>query len=159
MRHLLACLILLCALVTAPLNAHAQSDSGLNYQNADLRVFIKDIAQETGLTFIIDPRVRGKVDIFSQSRVDRDSLIEILKSVLKINGFTAVPLASGGYKIIPLEEGLRDANQSAPISGDGYVTRVFEIKFVDPKMVFDAVKPLVNKKSSSSFKKVSAKSL
>ena len=58
MRHLLACLILLCALVTAPLNAHAQSDSGLNYQNADLRVFIKDIAQETGLTFIIDPRAR-----------------------------------------------------------------------------------------------------
>ena len=153
MRHLLACLILLCALVAAPLNAHAQSDSGLNYQNADLRVFIKDIAQETGLTFIIDPQVRGKVDIFSQSRVDRDSLIEILKSVLKINGFTAVPLASGGYKIIPLEEGLRDANQNAPISGDGYVTRVFEIKFVDPKMVFDAVKPLVNKKSSSSFKK------
>ena len=93
MRHLLACLILLCALVTAPLNAHAQSDSGLNYQNADLRVFIKDIAQETGLTFIIDPQVRGKVDIFSQSRVDRDSLIEILKSVLKINGFTAVPVS------------------------------------------------------------------
>ena len=48
MHHLLACLILLCALLTAPLNAHAQSDSGLNYQNADLRVFIKDIAQETG---------------------------------------------------------------------------------------------------------------
>ena len=152
MRRLFALAIVLCALVPAP-SARAQSDSGLNYQNADLRVFIKDIALDTGLTFIIDPRVRGKVDIFSQSRIDRDSLIEILKSVLKINGFTAVPLASGGYKIIPLDEGLRDASQSAPLSGDGYVTRVFEIKFVDPKMVFDAVKPLVNKKSSASFKK------
>ncbi|MCH1569605.1 MAG: type II secretion system secretin GspD [Alphaproteobacteria bacterium] len=153
MHRLVAFAVLLSALLVAPMSGNAQGNSGLNYQNADLRVFIKDIALETGITFIIDPRVRGKVDIFSQSRVDRDSLVEILKSVLKINKFSAVPLASGGFKIVPVDEAMRDASQSAPLAGDGYVTRVFDIKFVDPTMVFNAVKPLVNKKSSASFAK------
>lgn len=149
-------LAFLCMSLALPHAARAQ-DSGLNYQNAELRVFIKDIALETGLTFIIDPKVRGKVNIFSKARVDRDGLIEILKSVLKLNGFTTVPLQTGGYKIVPTEIALRDNVQDAPLAGDGIVTRVFDIKFVDAQTVFNAVKPLVNKKSIASFQKNSRK--
>ena len=151
MRKTLSGAILLLGLLLA--NPAQAQNSGLNYQNAELRVFIKDIALETGLTFIIDPNVRGKVNIFSKAAIDRDGLIEILKSVLKLNGFTTVPLQAGGYKIVPFESALRDNKQDAPLTGDGLVTRVFDIKFVDAQMVFDAVKPLVTKKSIASFKK------
>ncbi len=151
MLRFIATAVLCFAFALTP-SAQAQ-DSGLNYQNAELRVFIKDIALETGLTFIIDPKVRGKVNIFSKARIDRDGLIEILKSVLKLNGFSTVPLQAGGYKIVPIDVALRDNTQAAPLTGDGLVTQVFNIKFVDAQLVFDAVKPLVNKKSIASFRK------
>ena len=57
-------LICALALVTAtgaslpPAPAYAQQQT-LNLQDADIRVFIQDVARATGQTFIIDPRVQG----------------------------------------------------------------------------------------------------
>lgn len=134
-------------------SAMAQATSGLNYNNADLKVFLQDVAMETGLTLVIDPKVKGRVNIVSENLVTRDTLIELLKTVVRLNGFTTVPLATGGYKITGTDNAIRDAKQTSPDIGDGLITRIFDVKFADPEIIFDAFRGLLNKKGVISWKK------
>ena len=131
----------------------AQATSGLNYNNADLKVFLQDVAMETGLTLVIDPKVKGRVNIVSENLVTRDTLIELLKTVVRLNGFTTVPLATGGFKITGTDNAIRDAKQTSPDVGDGLITRIFDVKFADPEIIFDAFRGLLNKKGVISWKK------
>ena len=153
MNRFLAPLFALCCLCAAALPAMAQDAKGLNYNNADLRIFLQDVAMETGLTFIIDPKVNGRVNIISDGLVTRYTLIELMKSVVRINGFATVPLANGGFKITATANALRDVKQAEPETGDGLVTRIFDIKFTDAEMVFDSLRGLIDKQGIISWKK------
>ena len=150
LSHMLMAIGLL-TLTATPLAA--QTNTGLNYNNADLRVFLQDVAMETGLTFVIDPKVNGRVNIISDTLVTRDTLIELMKSVVRLNGFATVPLSNGGFKITATDIALRDAKQSAPDTGDGLVTRIFDIKFADAEMVFDALRGMIDKRGVISWRK------
>ncbi|WP_262689879.1 type II secretion system secretin GspD [Kordiimonas aestuarii] len=118
----------------------------LNYRDADIRVFIDDIAALTGKTFIIDPRVRGKVNVVSSAEVTSDGVFQTFLSALRVNGFTVVQTASGALKIVPDDEAAQDAG---PVDearrGDQLITRVFTLKFADPLAVQAAAKPFVFK--------------
>jgi general secretion pathway protein D len=123
-------------------------DSGhiLNYRDAEIRAFIDDIASITGRTFIIDPRVRGKINVVSSEEVTVEGVFQTFLSALKVNGFTLVPTASGAFKIVPDEIAAQDAG---PVNeervGDTLVTRVFKLKYADPLAVQAAAKPFVFK--------------
>jgi len=118
----------------------------LNYRDADIRVFIDDIAALTGRTFIIDPRVRGKVNVVSSAEVSKDGVFQTFLSALRVNGFTVVTTSSGALKIVPDEEA---AQEAGPVDearkGDQLITRVFTLKFADPLAVQAAAKPFVFK--------------
>ena len=77
----------------------------------------------------------------------------MLKTVVRLNGFTTVPLATGGYKITGTDNAIRDAKQTSPDIGDGLITRIFDVKFADPEIIFDAFRGLLNKKGVISWKK------
>jgi general secretion pathway protein D len=144
-------LALFLSLIASP--ALAQSSQGLNYNNADLRVFLQDIAMETGLTLVIDPKVRGQVTILSEALVDRDTLIELMKTAVRVNGFSSVPMAGGGFKIIDTVKAVRDAKSTNRETGDALVTRIFNVKFTDPELVFDSLRGLIDKQGIISWKK------
>lgn len=126
----------------------AAQDGGhvLNYRDAEIRAFIDDIASITGRTFIIDPRVRGKINVVSSEEVTVEDVFQTFLSALKVNGFTLVPTASGAFKIVPDEIAAQDAG---PVNeervGDTLVTRVFKLKYADPLAVQAAAKPFVFK--------------
>ena len=105
MKRLLA-LALLASAATFPVPQAAvvQQQQVLNLQDADIRVFIQDVARATGQTFIIDPRVQGKVSVASQEPLSRSELFEVMLSTLRANGRVAIPAGSGSYRIAP-EEG------------------------------------------------------
>ena len=50
----------------SPAMALAQNSQVLNMRDADIRAFINDVSMMTGRTFIVDPRVQGKVTVVSQ---------------------------------------------------------------------------------------------
>ena len=64
-------LVLFQAMPVMAQNAPAQQGQVLNLQDADIRVFIQDVARATGTTFIIDPKVQGKVTVTSQQPLQR----------------------------------------------------------------------------------------
>ncbi|MEX0300378.1 MAG: secretin N-terminal domain-containing protein, partial [Kordiimonas sp.] len=128
------------------LPAVSAQDHVLNYRDAEVRAFIDDVASITGKTFIIDPRVRGKINVISSVGVTTDGVFQTFLSALKVNGFTIVPTSSGAYKVVPDEVAAQDAG---PVDedrvGDVLVTRVFPLRFADGLAVQAAAKPFVHK--------------
>ncbi|HJR56803.1 MAG TPA: type II secretion system secretin GspD [Rhizomicrobium sp.] len=131
----------------AALAQTAASPAGqvLNLQDADIRAFIQDVGRATGYTFIIDPRVQGKVTISSQQPLQQAELMDVLFSALRANGLVAIPTSSGAYRIA-LEEG---AAQSAAAAGarlgDGFSTQVFRLHTLDARSAAEALKPLIGR--------------
>jgi general secretion pathway protein D len=75
----------------------------LDFNNVDLPVFVKFVSEIIGKNFIIDERVRGKVTIFSPSKISVDKVYQVFQSVLEIKGLAAVP-AGEMVQILPISE-------------------------------------------------------
>lgn len=141
-RKLLAAACL-CIFLGAPAGAEGNV---LNYREADIRAFIDDVAAITGKTFIIDPRVRGEINVVSTENVSDEGVFQTFLSALKVNGFTIVPTASGAFKVVPDEVAAQDAGPvDETRTGDILVTRVFTLRFADPLAVQAAIKPFNHK--------------
>jgi general secretion pathway protein D len=73
----------------------------VDFENVDLRVFIKFVSEVTGRVFLLDDRVRGQISIRFANRIPVAELHDVLESVLEVKGFATI--ASGPItKIVPL---------------------------------------------------------
>lgn len=146
MKRLIAlCLMLSLGAGLAPAPAaHAQSQV-LNLQDADIRVFIQDVAQATGQTFIVDPRVQGKVSISSREPLSRTELFEVMLSTLRANGLVAVPAGSGVYRITPEEGAAAQPSSLSGSGGYGFSTQVFRLRNIDAASAAETLKPLIGR--------------
>ncbi|HXC61716.1 MAG TPA: type II secretion system secretin GspD [Nitrospiria bacterium] len=75
----------------------------MDFNNVDLPIFVKFVSEITGKNFVIDERVRGKVTVFSPTKISIEKAYQVLLSVLELRGLTAVS-QEGVIKIIPLNE-------------------------------------------------------
>jgi general secretion pathway protein D len=123
----------------------------LDFDNVDLKVFIKYVSEITGRNFVVDDKVRGRITLISPTKIRVDELENVLESLLELNGFTAVP--SGTVtKIVPLREvkqrGVetdvgRDPEEITPI--DRMVTHLVPLRYADINEVRNMLTPLVSK--------------
>ena len=118
----------------------------LNFQNADIETVIGAIGRITGQNFLIDPRVKGKLNIITNTPVAPELSYQILLSALRLQGFTAVE-GDGVIKIVPEADAKLHA---APVSrqrtrgqGDRLVTRVFPLRFESAAQMLPVIRPLV----------------
>jgi len=123
----------------------------LDFDNVDLKVFIKYVSEITGRNYVVDDKVRGRITLISPTKIRVDELERVLESLLELNGFTAVPSGSV-TKIVPLREvkqrGVetdvgRDPRDIAPI--DRMVTHLVPLRFADINEVRNMLTPLVSK--------------
>ena len=63
----------------------------VNIKEADIHEFVSQVAQITGKTFVIDPRLKGSVTVVSSVPMDADAVYELFLSVLRVHNFTASP--------------------------------------------------------------------
>jgi general secretion pathway protein D len=121
-RRYLACLIAwmisvaLCAEGTTP-DSHLVA---VDFENVDLRVFIKFVSEVTGRVFLLDERVQGQISVRFAERIPIERLPEVLESVLEVKGFATI--ASGPItKIVPLgsakQRGIEVTGRGAPGPG------------------------------------------
>ena len=135
---------LLAILLIAPARAADDPASvALNFQDVELAVLARFVSEVTGRNLILDDRVRGKVSVYSPTRVTPAEAYEVFQSVLAVKGFTTVP--SGRHvKIVPV----RDARESAlPVEGGGdqLVTRILPVVHGDAASLVPVLQPLVSK--------------
>jgi general secretion pathway protein D len=75
----------------------------LDFKDVELPVLVKFFSELTQRNFVIDEKVRGKVTIFSPSKLSVDDAYRVFLSVLELKGFSAVP--SGEVtQILPVAE-------------------------------------------------------
>jgi len=118
----------------------------LNFVDADIHALINAVSRITGLNFIIDPRVKGKVTIISNKEMPGDDVYKVFLSVLKVHGFAAVA-GPNVVKIVPEVNAKQDAipfmSKRIFNASDAFVTRVIEVRYIDAAQLVPILRPLV----------------
>ncbi len=147
-------LALLCGAANVSLleqrEAAAQQPNGaVSLREVDIRAFIEDVANATGRTFIVDPRVAGKVTVIATEALSQKELFDVFQATLRVNGFVATPTSSGAYRIVPDEVGARDASAAGGADADRYVMDVIQLRYADAENVANAVRPILSARGSA----------
>lgn len=121
----------------------ARQDSTLNFVNADIRAFIDDVSILTGYTFIVDPDVRGVVNVTSQTPLSDEGVFEVFLSVMRVQGYAVIRSTSGAYQIVPEQEGARTGGSGAT-SGDQIMTSVIRLQHTSAREAQDILRPLTS---------------
>jgi len=78
-------------------SARAQDPSAnqatLNFVGADIESVVRAVGHYTGNTFIIDPRVKGTINLVSEKPVTKTQAFEMLSAVLRLQGYAMVRTA------------------------------------------------------------------
>ncbi|MEK7221381.1 MAG: secretin N-terminal domain-containing protein, partial [candidate division NC10 bacterium] len=73
----------------------------LNFDNAELELVLRSIADITGINFIMGPGVKANVTMRTTTRVPASEVFSIMELVLEVNNLVAVKDGSF-YKIVPI---------------------------------------------------------
>lgn len=135
-------LLALPSLTMLPL--HAADAPAVRMQDVDLRAFIQDVSRATGITFIVDTRVQGSVNVARAQAMSEADLLGMLLAVLRANGLIAVSSGPSTYRIIPDDTAAQQPGSAA--SGNlGFATQVFTLQRVDARSAAEILKPLVGR--------------
>ncbi|WP_223827246.1 type II secretion system secretin GspD [Undibacterium oligocarboniphilum] len=129
----------------------AQNTADLNFVGADIDSVVKAIGHYTGATFIIDPRVKGQVNLVSEKPLTKDQAFKLLTSTLRLQGY-AVVYADGYYKVVPeadakLQPGPTQtiqAEKSESVKGDQVATQVYRLNYESAANVVTILRPLIS---------------
>jgi len=140
-----ASLALSALLLCLSLGASAQQTWTVNFKDTDIQEVIKFVADATGKTIVVDPKVRGQVRVISQEPVNREELYQLFLSIIDVQGFTAVE-SGKVVRIVPN----RDARSLPVPTGsddqevdDTYVTQVIKLENISASRVLPTLRPLV----------------
>ncbi len=140
--------LLICSLaifIAAPCHAEKQQEDelvSLNFVNADIQEVIRAISQISKKNFLVDPRVKGTINIVSATPVSPALGYDILLSALRLQGYAAVESA-GVTKIIPEADAKLHVDSLAQGRGDKLVTRVFILKYESASQLVNIVRPMI----------------
>jgi general secretion pathway protein D len=127
--------------------AHAQETFILNYEDVDIKKVTQDIANFSKKTIILDPRVKGKVTIFSNSLLSSDEVWDVYLRTIQVNGFSALN-DENFVRIVPENEATRDQNSGE--SGGEFITRVIELKNRSSVELLPLIKPIAGRQANVS---------
>ncbi len=130
----------------APGKTENSGEMLFNFQDADMKAVIKTISQLTGINFVLDPRVKGKVSIISAKPVSKQAAYDIFLTAIKAQGFTAAPVRPGVMKIIPVGEGKQNASirrRDFKRGGEQMVTHVVVMQHGTATEMVPLLRPLM----------------
>jgi len=116
----------------------------LNFQGADINALISLVSQVTGRSFIVDPRVKGKVTLVSGAGLPADRLYEIFLSVLEVSNFAAVP-SGDVIKILPknLVKQHPTRTDENPGDSDEQITHIVTLEHASVNELLPILRPLL----------------
>ncbi len=145
MRLLGRAVVLACLL---PLAAAAQQGAQItpNYKDADLNQVIEAVAQVTGKSFIVDPRVRAQVTMLSTEPMSPEAFYEAFLAILQVHGYIAVP-SGKVIKIMPdataRQVPANDLPDRVSSTSDEIVTQVIQVRNVSAGQLVPILRPMM----------------
>ena len=132
--------------------AHPTPGGGflVKFNNADVYEVIHTLGRMAGINYLIDPRVRGVVNVHTQGTVRKEGALDLLFSILKVNGATAVREGEI-YHIVPLAEAKMEPllpeewkEKKGDLSSNRPVLRAFPLQYTVAAEMGKVIKPFVS---------------
>jgi len=120
----------------------------LNFVNAEIEGVVKVVAEITGKNFLLDPRVKGTINIVSAKPVARAFVYDMFLSALRLQGFAAVD-DGGTVNIVPEADAKLHSSptlgpgESGRGGGDRIETRIFTLKYESAVQLVPVLRPLI----------------
>ena len=144
--HTLNKILLLLMLSIGNINSLYSQDSFiLNYEDVDIKKVTQDIAQFSKKTIILDPRVKGRITIYSNANLNRIQVWDVYLRTIQVNGFSAI-VEDSFVRVVPENEATRDKNASSISSGD-YQTVVLPLFNRSTEEILPMIKPITGRQS------------
>jgi general secretion pathway protein D len=108
-----------------------------SFKNADLNEFINIVGKNLQKTIILDPSVRGKINVRSYDLLNESQYYQFFLNVLEVYGFAVVDMGDGVIKVIKSKDAKVAAipvvDDGSQFQGDEMVTRVVPVINVSVK--------------------------
>ncbi|EKO5151659.1 type II secretion system secretin GspD [Vibrio fluvialis] len=119
-----------------------------SFKGTDIQEFINIVGRNLEKTIIVDPSVRGKVDVRSYDTLNEKQYYSFFLNVLEVYGFAVVEMDNGVLKVIKA----KDAKTSAiPVlgdndraNGDNVITQVVAVKNVSVRELSPLLRQLID---------------
>ncbi|MFB9136329.1 type II secretion system secretin GspD [Vibrio olivae] len=123
--------LLLGSLLVSPMTV--ANEYSASFKGTDIQEFINIVGRNLEKTIIVDPSVRGKIDVRSYDMLSEDQYYSFFLNVLEVYGYAVVEMENGVIKVIKA----KDAKTSAipvvgddSVRGDNVITRVVAVRNV-----------------------------
>ncbi len=138
--------VIVFSVLSFPKAITAEEQITLNFKDADVTAVINTVADLTGKTFIIDPRVKGMVNVVSSQPLSRDEVLGVFLSILEVQGFTTVTVGKA-IKIVPNTQ-IRNSPQrvvdKVTVDRDEVITHVLPLQYVSAEELVPILRPLMD---------------
>ena len=120
----------------------------MDFNDVDIKDFIKVISKITGKDFILSQNVSGKVTIISPTPVTLEEVWRIFESVLQVNNLTTV--GSGNVmKIVPLNNAKGTEigtyfGRKPEHTSDAYITQVVPMHYITSSDMANVIRPFLS---------------
>lgn len=133
----------------APAQPEAPQYVSLNFDNADLELVLRSIADITRINFIIGPGVKANITMRTTTRVPSSEVLSIMESVLEVNNLAAVKEGSY-YKIVPIAVAQQEpqdvqVGKERVEERERYSTQVVQLDYLSADETSKIVQSLIGK--------------
>ncbi|PCH95759.1 MAG: type II secretion system protein GspD [Gammaproteobacteria bacterium] len=105
-----------------------------SFKNTEIVEFVTIVGKNLKKTMIVDPNVRGKINVRSYDLLSEQQYYQFFLNVLEVYGFSAVAMDNNIVKIIRNKDAKTSSipvvGQNSTLAGDEMVTRIVEVKNV-----------------------------
>ena len=140
--------VLLAAILSFGVVADSDVRYSPNFKGTDINEFINIVGMNLKKTIIVDPQVRGRINVRSYDMLTEEQYYQFFLNVLQVYGFAIVEMESGILKVVR-DKDAKTSNipvvgDDAPGYGDEMVTRVVPVRNVSVRELAPLLRQFVN---------------
>src|SRR5256712_2497331 len=118
----------------------------LNFVNTEIDAVVRAMADFTGRTFIVDPRVKGTITLNIEQPVSAEQALAALSTALRVQNIALVD-SGGVIRVVPEADAKLQGGpvqSGAPAGrGDEIVTQVFKLNYESALSIAQVLRPLI----------------
>ncbi|MFO1306188.1 MAG: type II secretion system secretin GspD [Burkholderiales bacterium] len=115
----------------------------LNFVNADIDAVVKAVSEITGRNFVLDPKIKGTVNIISARPVPKSLVYPTLLSALRLQGVAAVEGNGVTKLVLETEAKMHGTNVGGGGAGDQLTTRVITLRHESAQQMVNVLRPII----------------
>ncbi|MBB1268783.1 type II secretion system secretin GspD [Shewanella sp. SR44-3] len=117
-----------------------------NFKGTDIQEFINIVGKNLNKTIVVDPTIRGKINVRSYDLLTDDQYYRFFLNVLQVYGYAVVEMDNNIIKVIKDKDAkvsaIRIADDKAPGVGDEMVTRIVALYNTEAKQLAPLLRQL-----------------